>query len=101
MLRGRVAGGYRTIRNKLIAHNELRKDGQFHDVKDERLKYGDERALLKTLRELVTDLALIVQNTDVESAWNTSGQWDDEIASTFWALDSGNKHVTENQAEQP
>ena len=74
MLRGRVAGGYRTIRNKLIAHNELRKDGQFHDVKDERLKYGDERALLKTLRELVTDLALIVQNTDVELAWNTSAQ---------------------------
>jgi hypothetical protein len=35
MLGGRVAGGYRTIRNKLIAHNELRKDGQFHDVKDE------------------------------------------------------------------
>jgi hypothetical protein len=59
MLGGRVAGGYRTIRNKLIAHNELRKDGQFHDVKDKGLKYGDERALLKTLRELVTDLALI------------------------------------------
>ena len=99
MLGGRVAGGYRTIRNKLIAHNELRKDGQFHDVKDEGLKYGDERALLKRLQELVTDLATIVRNVDVE--WSTGDRWDDEIASTFWELDSENKHVTENQAEQP
>ena len=88
MLIGRVAGGYRTIRDKLIAHNELRKDGQFHDVKDKGLKYGDEHALLRTLRELVTDLATIVQNKNVGSAWNTCDQWDDEIATTFWELDS-------------
>jgi AbiU2 len=101
MLAGRVAGGYRTIRNKLIAHNELRKDGQFHDVKDEKLKYGDEHSLLKTLSELITDLALIVKNTDVQSAWNTPRQWDDEIATTFWDLDSSNQRVTKNQSQRP
>jgi AbiU2 len=87
MLSERVAGGYKTIRDKLIAHNELRKDGQFHDVKTEGLKYGDEHALLKTLKELVTDLMLIVRNTDIQSVWSSSPVYDRQMVSDFWELD--------------
>lgn len=44
-----ITGNYKKIRDKLIAHNELRKDGQFHDVKGEGLKYGDELSTVLTL----------------------------------------------------
>jgi hypothetical protein len=87
MLSEHVAGSYKTIRDKLIAHNELRKDGQFHDVKAEGLKYGDEHALLKTLQELVTELMLLVRNTDIQSVWSSCLLYYRDIVSDFWSLD--------------
>ena len=86
MLSEAVAGGYKTIRDKLIAHNELRKDGKFHDVKEEKLKYGDERALLKTISGLVTDLELLARNTDVHSVWSSTLAFDQEMVCEFWDL---------------
>jgi AbiU2 len=86
MLSEAVAGGYKTIRDKLIAHNELRKDGKFHEVKDEKLKYGDERKLLTTISELVTDLELLVRNTDVQSVWSSTVRFDQEMVCDFWDL---------------
>jgi hypothetical protein len=101
MLSERVAGGYKTIRNKLIAHNELRKDGKFHDVKDEGLKYGNEHALLKTLQELVTDLMLLVRNTDIQSVWSSSLRYDRKMVCEFWRLDLLGHTTEENRSKQP
>jgi hypothetical protein len=48
MLSSHSVGGYKTIRDKLISHNELRPSPtsqtgyDFFDVKDANLKYGDE-----------------------------------------------------------
>ena len=56
MLSSHSVGGYKTIRDKLISHNELRVSRQsttgydFFDVKESKLKYGDERRLLETLQ---------------------------------------------------
>jgi AbiU2 len=86
MLSEAAAGGYKTIRDKLIAHNELRKDGKFHDVTDEKLKYGDERTLLETISNLVTDLELLVRKTDVQSVWSSTLAFDQEIVFEFWEL---------------
>lgn len=86
MLSARVAGGFKTIRDKLSAHNELRKDGKFHDVRRERLKYGDEHALLKIIQKLVTDLMTLVPGIDVESVWDQPFEDQRRIASEFWGL---------------
>jgi hypothetical protein len=99
MLSERVAGGYKTIRDKLIAHNELRKDGQFHNVKEEELKYGDEHSLLKTLQELITDLMLLVKTTDIESVWSSSLRYDREMVCEFWGLDLSDHTTGEVQSK--
>lgn len=67
MLSSHSVGGYKTIRDKLISHNELRRSlsgYDFFDVKDAQLKYGDERKLLETLQVLVDHLLLVVRNVD-------------------------------------
>jgi hypothetical protein len=66
----RVAGGFKTIRDKLIAHDELRKAGKFHDVTGARLKYGHEHRLFKTTQRLVTDLMTLVRGADIASVWH-------------------------------
>jgi hypothetical protein len=86
MLLTRVAGGFKTIRDKLIAHNELRKDGKFRDVKGERLKYGDEHALLKIIQTLVTDLMTLVRGTDIASVWHQPFEDQRQTTSEFWGL---------------
>jgi hypothetical protein len=75
MLSSHSVGGYKTIRDKLISHNELRPSPtsqtgyDFFDVKDANLKYGDERKLLETLQILIDDLLRIVRNIDF--SWDT------------------------------
>jgi AbiU2 len=86
MLSTRVAGGFKTIRDKPIAHNELRKDGKFHDVKDQRLNYGDEHALLKIIQALVTDLMTLVRGTDIASIWHQPFEDQRQMTSEFWGL---------------
>jgi hypothetical protein len=90
MLSSNSVGGYKTIRDKLISHNELRRSLRsqtgygFYDVKNAKLKYGDERKLLETLQVLIDDLLLIVRNIDF--SWDTFFRNEDEIARDFWEL---------------
>jgi AbiU2 len=92
MLSSHSVGGYKTIRDKLISHNELRPSPtsqtgyDFFDVKDANLKYGDERKLLETLQILIDDLLLIVRNIDF--SWDTFFRNEDEVARDFWELSS-------------
>jgi hypothetical protein len=93
MLSSHAIGGYKTIRDKLISHNELRRSADsetgydFYDIKNAKMKYGDERKLLETLQILTDDLLLIVRNIDF--SWDTVFRNEDEIALDFWELTGG------------
>jgi hypothetical protein len=90
MLSSHSIGGYKTIRDKLISHNELRRSTgsqtgyDFFDVKDAKLKYGDERKLLETLQLLIDDLLLIVRNVDF--SWGSFFRNEEKVACDFWGL---------------
>jgi hypothetical protein len=93
MLSSHSVGGYKTIRDKLISHNELRRSRRspngydFFDVKDAKLKYGDERKLLETLQLLVDHLLHIVRN--VHFSWDSLLQNEEQVARDFWQLNAG------------
>jgi hypothetical protein len=78
MLSSHSVSGYKTIRDKLISHNELRfsrgssTGSDFYDVKDAKLKYGDERKLLETLHLLVNHL-LQISGTSISAGTRFSG----------------------------
>ncbi len=90
MLSSHSVGSYKTIRDKLISHNELRPAQRsstgydFFDVKEAKLKYGDERKLLETLQLLIDDLLLIVRNIDF--SWESFFQNEEQVARDFWQL---------------
>jgi hypothetical protein len=77
MLSSRAVGGYKKVRNKLLSHNDPR-----FDVKDAKLKFGDERILLETLQVLTKELLLIVRNIDF--SWQSVLQREAKIAQEFW-----------------
>jgi AbiU2 len=82
-------GSYKTVRDKLISHNELRHSPGgygFFDVKDARLKYGDERKLLETLRVLIDHLLHIVRNIDF--SWDSFFLNEERDARDFWDLNA-------------
>jgi hypothetical protein len=90
MLSSHSVDGYKAIRDKLISHNELRQSLQsasgydFYDVKDAKLKYGDERKLLETLQVLVDHLLFIVRNVDF--CWDSFFRNEEKVARDFWQL---------------
>jgi hypothetical protein len=90
MLSSHSVGGYKKIRNKLISHNNLPRSREsptgydFPDVKDAKLKYGEERKLLETLRVLIKHLLLIVRNVDF--SWDLFLQKEEQVARDFWKL---------------
>jgi AbiU2 len=89
LLSSQSVGGYKTIRDKLISHNELRQSPSgydFFDVKGAKLKYGDERKLLETLRLLIDDLLLIVRNVDF--SWDSFFRNEEDVVRDFWELDA-------------
>jgi hypothetical protein len=89
MLSSHSVGGYKTIRDKLISHNELRRSPtgyDFFDVKDAKLKYGDERKLLETLQVLVDHLLHIVRNIDF--SWDSFFRNEERVARDFWELNA-------------
>ena len=81
--------GYITIRDKLIAHNELRKtdDGYtFFDLKVLKLKYGQERQTLELAREIADDLDSIVRNSSF--SWDSFFEQETEDVCKFWDIDT-------------
>jgi hypothetical protein len=92
MLSSHSVGGYKTIRNKLIAHNELVQSKlsltgyDFFPVKNAKLKYGDERKLLETLQVLIDHLLHIVRNVDF--SWDSLFRNNERVARDFWGLNA-------------
>jgi hypothetical protein len=81
--------GYVTIRDKLIAHNELRKTGEgyaFFDPAVLNLKYGQERQTLEMAREIADDLDLLVRNSSF--SWDSFLQQEMKDVCTFWSIKS-------------
>jgi AbiU2 len=90
LLSSQSVGGYKTIRDKAISHNELRLSQggstgyDFYEAKEAKLKYGDERRLLSTLQGLIKLLLIIVRSVDFE--WGTVVRIEEEAARKFWDL---------------
>jgi len=90
MLSSQSVGGYKKIRDKLISHNELRLSSDsrtgydFFDVKRAKVKYGDERKLLETLKILIDDLLPVVRNVDF--SWDSFFRNEEKVARDFWDL---------------
>ena len=81
--------GYKTIRDKLIAHNELREvDGTytFFDIKVLNLKYGNERMLLEMTREIIDGLDSLVRNSFF--AWDSFFEFQTADVCKFWAIET-------------
>lgn len=89
VLSSHSVGSYKTVRDKLISHNELRRSPGgygFFDVKNAKLKYGDERKLLETLQVLIDHLLLIVRNVDF--SWDSFFRNEERDARVFWELNA-------------
>jgi HEPN superfamily AbiU2-like protein len=89
VLSSHSVGSYKTVRDKLISHNELRRSPSgygFFDVKEAKLKYGDERKLLETLKVLIDHLLLIVRNIDF--SWDSFFRNEERDARDFWELNA-------------
>jgi len=99
LLSSQSVGGYKTIRDKLISHNELRWSKgsstgyDFYDVKDAKLKYGDEKKLLEKLQVLVDRLLHIVRNVDF--SWESFFGIKEKVASKFWRFDEQSHQETD------
>jgi hypothetical protein len=79
--------GFRTVRDKLIAHNELRKTDEgyeFFDIKNLSLKYGQERQLLEAVRPIIEDLDLLVRNACFD--WNSFLPIEEKDVCKFWGI---------------
>jgi hypothetical protein len=99
MLASDSVGSYKTVRDKLIAHNDLLKSARrpiesalpagynfFDDFEKLKLKYGDERTLLETLRGLVVDLLTLVRNVDFN--WDSFLGQEEKHVCDFWEIES-------------
>jgi hypothetical protein len=89
LLSSHALAGYKKIRDKLIAHNELRKTGDgysFFDIKILNLKYGQERVVLESAKKVFDDLDLLVRNAD--SSWNDFVERESRDVCKFWDIET-------------
>ncbi len=89
LLSSHALSGYKTIRDKLIAHNELCKsdDGySFFDIKVLSLKYGQERRVLEATKDVVNDLDALVRNASF--SWNHFFERESQHVCKFWEIET-------------
>lgn len=88
LLASDALAGYKTIRDKLIAHNELCHTSErygFFDITVLKLKYGQERELLEQAREIVDAIELLVRTCSF--AWDSFVEREIADVCTFWNID--------------
>lgn len=89
LLSSHALSGYRTIRDKLIAHNELCKSDEsysFFDINVLSLKYGQERCVLDAAKDVVSDLDALVCNASF--SWNHFFELETRDVCKFWEIDT-------------
>ena len=88
LLSSPALAGFKTVRDKLVAHNELRQnpDGRYalYDIGNLNLKFGDERALLEQAREVVDGLNSVVRG--VSFSWESFFEPEERDIRQFWEL---------------
>lgn len=78
---------YKTVRDKLIAHNELVYRGSSYtsvSIKDMGLKYGDERQVLIDATAIISDLYSVINRTSFD--WDRSLGMFESDARALWDL---------------
>ena len=89
LLSSDALAGYKTIRDKLIAHNELGKSDEgysFFDIKVLSLKYGQERRVLEAAKDVVNDLDVLVCNASF--SWNHFFERETRDVCRFWDIET-------------
>lgn len=85
LLGSTVLEGIKKVRDKHLAHNELRfQDGsyRFTEVRTYGLKYGDEKALLEQARQVFDDFFELVSRASFD--WERSKAMMERDAELFW-----------------
>jgi hypothetical protein len=80
--------GYRMVRDKLLAHRELKLDGERYsklDIGTLGLRYGQEHDVLDQAREIADRLNFMVRNASF--GWDTVEKNEKRSAMRFWQLD--------------
>ena len=100
LLASEALAGYATIRDKLIAHNELRHAPERHgffDIAVLKLKYGQERELLEQAREIVDAIELLVRTCSF--AWDSFIDRETRNVCTFWQIEQIEEQVRREEGE--
>jgi hypothetical protein len=87
LLSSQALAGYKTIRDKLIAHNDLCKsdDGySFFDIKVLNLKRGQERQVLEAAKDVFNDLDALVCNASF--SWEDFLEQETPHVCKFWDI---------------
>jgi hypothetical protein len=85
LLNSHALAGMKEVRDKLLAHNELKPQNgsyQFIDIKNYGLKYGDERVLLEMATRVFDDFFALVKGAPFE--WDRSKDLMEHDAKLFW-----------------
>lgn len=89
LISSHALAGYKTIRDKLIAHNELCKSDEgysFFDIKVLNLKYGQERQVLEAAKNVFNDLDALVRNACF--SWTDFLQQETRDVCKFWDIET-------------
>ena len=89
LLSSDALAGYKTIRDKLISHNELCKSGEgytFFDIKVLNLKYGQERQVLEAAKDVFEDLDALVRNACF--SWTEFIEQETRDVCKFWDIEA-------------
>ncbi|TOM30033.1 hypothetical protein CGH78_24545 [Vibrio parahaemolyticus] len=77
----------RNVRNKLVAHYEMRQDGtepRLADPKDFNLKWGDVESYFEELKPIIVELVLLISNEAY--ALDLFREDHERISRDFWKL---------------
>ena len=88
LLNSTALSNLKNVRDKLLAHNELKfQNGnyQFIDIQSSGLKYGDERVLLEKASGVFADFFVLIKQTSVD--WDDCKAIVERDAKEFWKED--------------
>ena len=88
LLSSTTLSGYKEIRDKLIAHNELRKsedEYKLFDIGILNLEYGNERELLEKAKDIIDDLNSVVRNAGF--SWDSLYEIESRDICKFWDIE--------------
>lgn len=89
LLSSDILRGYKTVRDKVLAHNELRLVGsnyELFDISVLNLKFGQERIILDKAKEIIDDLNLLVRVASF--SWDSFIDPETRAVCTFWSIKS-------------